>query len=174
MNCDSDFFLVVEQLPESDRAATAVVRNLPFMNVDRSLCWDFKKRGLQDASAEHQTKICVEATHKIERLIGVNVSSDEKLGTIGLAGRLQIVESVARSSIRPSRSCMKKAQQRVQKASQPAQEDSENPMQHIAPVGEALHLLSPNLHPLSQSLWRAALVKHAGYLGLWNVTTNAR
>src|ERR1700675_4654331 len=70
VNGDSDFCLIVEYLPESDRTASAIIRYLAFVNVDRTLFRNLEEPRFQDACAEHQAKIGIEGRDKFERSIG--------------------------------------------------------------------------------------------------------
>ena len=87
------------------------------MNIDRALPRNVEEHRLQDARAEYQAEIGVDATHKIKSLGGVDVESNEKFGSIGLAGRVQIVEPIVGVAIRLLRSRVNEADYRIQQAS---------------------------------------------------------
>ena len=67
MNRNSDFFLIVEQFPQSNQAATAIIRYFALVNVDRSLFRNVIKYRLQNSGAEDESKIGIDASRKGSR-----------------------------------------------------------------------------------------------------------
>ena len=104
----------------------------------------------------------------------MDVESNEKFGSIGLAGRVQIVEPIVGVAIRLLRSRVNEADYRIQQAAQLAIDGSGDAMQHVKPVDRALHFFVPDRYPLAQRLGRTPFIKHAKHLRLRSVPANAR
>src|SRR6185436_20234626 len=88
--------LIVEQLPESDRSAAAIVRDLALVHVDRAEPRDREERRLEDAGPVNDAQVRLQAAHEAQRLVRVKVARDQELASEASTRRGEILFGLGR------------------------------------------------------------------------------
>ena len=73
VNRHADLGLVVEQLPQADRPAAAVVRNLALVDIDRPEARNLEEPRLQNRRPVHDRQIRPQAMDEFQGVLGMHV-----------------------------------------------------------------------------------------------------